>query len=131
MGEDSHRGGVTLPEDCWAWLRATADRDGSTRDDLLEGLVRLYMDADEVPVEPRMIERTVSAYILKGSNLLKILDASLTRLDVRAKLSTMRQPIDGIPTDTTIWGVLSAGVAVMTANATRTGNLTLKIAQRQ
>lgn len=45
--EASHRGGVTLPEDCWEWLRETADRDGSTRDDLLEGLVRLGMDADE------------------------------------------------------------------------------------
>lgn len=41
-----HRGGITLPETCWEWLRATADRDGSTRDDLIEGLVLLAMDAD-------------------------------------------------------------------------------------
>ena len=44
---DSHRGGVTLPEECWAWLRQTADRDGFSRDDLLEGIVLLAMDADE------------------------------------------------------------------------------------
>lgn len=45
--EPSHRGGVTLPEDCWDWLQEICERDGSTRDDLLEGLVRLGMDADE------------------------------------------------------------------------------------
>lgn len=43
----SHRGGVTLDDEVWEWLRETADRDGSTRDDLLEGLVLLAMDADQ------------------------------------------------------------------------------------
>lgn len=43
--EPRHRGGVILPEECWNWLRETADRDGSTRDDLLEGIVYLAMDA--------------------------------------------------------------------------------------
>lgn len=42
-----HRGGVTLPDECWEWLRVTADRDGSSRDELIEGLVLLGMDADK------------------------------------------------------------------------------------
>lgn len=41
-----HRGGVTLPDECWAWLRRTADRDRSTRDDLLEGIILNSMDED-------------------------------------------------------------------------------------
>lgn len=40
----SHRGGVTLSDKCWSWLRVTADRDGTTRDHLLDGLVLLAMD---------------------------------------------------------------------------------------
>jgi hypothetical protein len=41
----SHRGGVTLPDVCWDWLNETASHDGSSRDDLLEGIVLLAMDA--------------------------------------------------------------------------------------
>lgn len=40
------RSGVTLPDECWDWLAEASQRDGSTRDDLLEGLVYLGMDAD-------------------------------------------------------------------------------------
>lgn len=50
-----HRGGVTLPEDCWKWLRATADRDGETRDSLIEGLVLLAMDG-EPPIPEQVRE---------------------------------------------------------------------------
>lgn len=41
------RRGVYLPEECWAWLEATAERDGTSRSDLLEGLVLLAMDDAE------------------------------------------------------------------------------------
>lgn len=46
-----HRGGIVLPEDCWEWLRTTADHDGSSRDDLIEGLVLLAMDGSQPPGE--------------------------------------------------------------------------------
>jgi hypothetical protein len=36
---------VTLPDECWDWLGRTAEHDGSSRDDLIEGLVLLAMDA--------------------------------------------------------------------------------------
>jgi hypothetical protein len=62
---ERHRGGVILSEDCWAWLRRIAHRDGGTRDDLLEGLVLLAMDEErdkaqrrKRPVQPRMDPNT-------------------------------------------------------------------------
>jgi hypothetical protein len=42
-----YRSGVTLPAECWEWLAEVCQRDGSRRDDLLEGIVLLAMDADE------------------------------------------------------------------------------------
>lgn len=41
------RRAVYLPEECWDWLEATAERDGTSRSDLLEGLVLLAMDEAE------------------------------------------------------------------------------------
>lgn len=35
-----------MSDQCWDWLGATAERDGSSRSDLLDGLVMLAMDAD-------------------------------------------------------------------------------------
>jgi metal-responsive CopG/Arc/MetJ family transcriptional regulator len=50
MGERDHdgrrRSGVWLPDECWNWLDATARRDGTSRSDLVEGLVLLGMDED-------------------------------------------------------------------------------------
>lgn len=41
---------VYLPRECWDWLADTAARDGTSRSDLLEGLVLLAMDdAEGVP----------------------------------------------------------------------------------
>jgi hypothetical protein len=41
------RRAVYLPAACWEWLEATAERDGTSRSDLLEGLVLLAMDESE------------------------------------------------------------------------------------
>jgi hypothetical protein len=38
--------GVWLSEECIAWLDKTAERDQSTRSDLLDGLVLLAMDGE-------------------------------------------------------------------------------------
>lgn len=49
-GDDAEgriRKGVYLSPECWAWLEATAERDGTARSDLLEGLVLLAMDDAE------------------------------------------------------------------------------------
>lgn len=46
-GDDAEgrlRKAVYLAPDLWAWLEATAARDGTSRSDLLEGLVMLAMD---------------------------------------------------------------------------------------
>jgi hypothetical protein len=42
--EGRQRKAVYLPEECWDWLEAVAERDGTSRSDLLEGLVLLAMD---------------------------------------------------------------------------------------
>lgn len=44
------RRGVYLAPALWAWLEATAERDGTSRNDLLEGLVMLAMDDAGVDV---------------------------------------------------------------------------------
>jgi hypothetical protein len=64
-GLTAHRGGITLPEECWAWLRETAHRDGSTRDDLLEGLVLLAMDADGLEFDEEKGQAIVSTYLIE------------------------------------------------------------------
>jgi hypothetical protein len=45
--EGRRRSGVWLPDECWDWLDATSRRDGTSRSDLMEGLVLLAMDEDE------------------------------------------------------------------------------------
>jgi hypothetical protein len=51
LGQRDHEGrrrsGVWLPDECWDWLGAVSARDGSSRSDLLEGLVLLAMDVEE------------------------------------------------------------------------------------
>lgn len=50
------RGAVYLPTECWDWLERTARRDGTSRSDLLEGLVLLAMD-DEEERQRRSVDR--------------------------------------------------------------------------
>jgi hypothetical protein len=49
---DYRRIGVVLPQDCIDWLERTASRDGSSRSDLLEGLVLLAMDDEGIDAYP-------------------------------------------------------------------------------
>lgn len=46
-GEDRDRRAVYLPDECWDWLEKTAEHDGVSRSDLLEGLVLLAMDEEK------------------------------------------------------------------------------------
>lgn len=50
--EGRDRRGVYLPPDLWDWLDETAQRDGSSRSDLLEGLVLLARDRAAVRMPP-------------------------------------------------------------------------------
>lgn len=56
MAERDHDGrrrtGVWLSDDCWDWLEITSRRDGTSRSDLLEGLVLLAMDDEEARGAP-------------------------------------------------------------------------------
>ena len=45
--EGRSRRAVYLPDELWAWLETTAARDGTSRSDLLEGLVLLEIDHEE------------------------------------------------------------------------------------
>lgn len=40
------RSGVELPDEVWDWLDKTAAHDGTSRSDLVEGLVLLAMDRE-------------------------------------------------------------------------------------
>ena len=55
------RSGVWLPDECWAWLDATAQRDGTSRSDLVEGLVLLAMDEDIAKQERALDSITATA----------------------------------------------------------------------
>jgi hypothetical protein len=49
--EGRERRAVYLAPACWAWLEAVAARDGTSRSDLLEGLVLIAMDDDKLQAQ--------------------------------------------------------------------------------